>query len=154
MSWFPPTKLVNNTVFTCKALDYQCIINEQGINSTIDNRTYTPTTLSKDEILQIHESVLNTLNVPGHAVDDYELPYFYWLPKLHKALYKNALLVPKMFYKTTVNTPYKDIVPQYMPEVGLTVDSQKLDSLKSPFPLSNLQHQNLWFYNTLCDHTS
>jgi hypothetical protein len=51
----------------------------------------------------------NTLNIPGHVDDDYELPYLNWIPKLHKAPYKDTLLVPKMFYKTSVNTPYKSI---------------------------------------------
>jgi hypothetical protein len=45
-------------------------------------------------------SVLNTLNIPGHFDDDYEFPYLYLIPKLHKTLYKDTLLVPKMFYKT------------------------------------------------------
>jgi hypothetical protein len=45
--------------------------------------TLTPTAFSKDEILQNHASVLNTLNIPGHVDDDYELPYLYWIPKLH-----------------------------------------------------------------------
>ena len=57
----PADKASNNIVFVCKAHYYQCIINELGINSTISNRTYTPTAFSKDEILQNHASVLNTL---------------------------------------------------------------------------------------------
>jgi hypothetical protein len=88
---------------------YQYNINELGINSTNGNRTYTPTTFSKDEILQNHASVLDTLNITGHVDDDYELPYLYWIPKLHKTPYKDTLLVLKMFYKISVNTPYKNI---------------------------------------------
>jgi hypothetical protein len=34
------------------------VFNELGITAAIDNRTYTPTTFSKDEILQNHASVL------------------------------------------------------------------------------------------------
>jgi hypothetical protein len=56
----PADKASNNIVFVCKA-HYQCTINEMGINSTISNRTYTPAAFSKDEILQNHASVLNTL---------------------------------------------------------------------------------------------
>jgi hypothetical protein len=63
--------------------------------STIGSRTYTPTTFSKDEILQNHASVLNTLNISGNVDDDYELPYLHWIPKLHKTPYKDTLLVPK-----------------------------------------------------------
>jgi hypothetical protein len=39
----PADKASSNIVFVCKAHYYQCIINELGINSTIGNRTYTPT---------------------------------------------------------------------------------------------------------------
>jgi hypothetical protein len=42
------------------------------------------TTFSTEEILQNHASVLNILNIPGDVDDDNELPYLYWIPKLHK----------------------------------------------------------------------
>jgi hypothetical protein len=87
-------------------------IPEIGIHSTMGNRTYTPTTFSKDEILQSHASVLNTLNIPGH-VDDYELPFFYWIPKLHnKTPYKQRYIAGSKKCSTKfVNTraPYKNI---------------------------------------------
>jgi hypothetical protein len=99
----PADKACNNIVFVCKVHYYQCIINELDINSAIGNRTYTPTTFSKDEILQNQASVFN---VPGHVVDDYELPYLYWIPKLHT---KILCWFQKMFYKTFVNTPYQNV---------------------------------------------
>jgi hypothetical protein len=106
----PADKACNNIVLVCKAHYYQWIINKLGINSTIGNRTYILTTFSKDEIPQNYESVLNTLNIPGHVDDNCELPYLYWIPKLHKTPYKDSLLVPKkMFCQTTVSTPYKNI---------------------------------------------
>jgi hypothetical protein len=73
---------------------YQWNINELVINSTNDNCTYTPTTFSKDEILQNHVSVLNTINIPGHVDDDNELPLvtFTGTPKLHKTPYKQRLI--------------------------------------------------------------
>jgi hypothetical protein len=77
----PADKACNNIVFVCRAHYHQCIISELGINSTIGNRTYNPTTFSKDEILQNHASVLNTLDILGHVDDDCELPY---LPLLDK----------------------------------------------------------------------
>jgi hypothetical protein len=149
-------KACNNIVFVCKTHYYQCIINKLGINSEIGNRTYTPTTFSKDEILQNLASILNTLDIPGH-VDDYELPYFYWIPKLHKTPYKDTLLVPKMLYKTSVNTPYKNInccggeamlCRCVCQRWGWSnVDSQKFKrttgKLRITKIFSNLQHQNL-----------
>jgi hypothetical protein len=59
-----------------------------GINFTFGNPTYTPTVRSKDEILQYHRSVLDTFNIPINGIDKYELPYPYWIPKLHKKLLK------------------------------------------------------------------
>jgi hypothetical protein len=80
----PADKASNNIIFVCKAHYYQCIIKETGINSKTGNCTYTPTAFSKDEILQKHASVLNTLNIPGHVDDDFELPYLYWIPYLQR----------------------------------------------------------------------
>jgi hypothetical protein len=65
-------------------------LTELGINSTFGNPTYTPTDLSKDEILQNHRSVLDTFNIPVNGMNDFELlvPYLYWIPKFHKNPYK------------------------------------------------------------------
>ncbi|XP_055999877.1 uncharacterized protein LOC130046520 isoform X1 [Ostrea edulis] len=60
----PADKASNNIVFVCKAHYYNCILNELGISSTFGNHTFTPTALSKDEILQNHASVLDTFK--GH----------------------------------------------------------------------------------------
>ena len=88
----PADKASNNIVFVCKAHYYNCILNELGINSTFGNRTYTPTALSKDEILQNHASVLDTFNIPVNGSNEYELPYLYWIPKLHKNPYKQRYI--------------------------------------------------------------
>jgi hypothetical protein len=163
----PAEKVCYNIVFVCKAHYYQCIVEELLIiinnHSTIANRTYSPSTFSKDGILQNHVSVLIIFNIPVHVVDDYELPYLYWIPKLHKTPYKDTMLVPKMFYEISVITPHKNTncreeeasraEPQYMPEMGLIKCGFSKQLLKNFFP-SNLQHQNLWFYNNLYDHTS
>jgi hypothetical protein len=80
----PADKASNNIGFVCKAHYYNCILNELGINSTFGNPTYTPTVLSKDEILQNHRSVLDKFNIPTNRMNEFELPYLYWIPKLHK----------------------------------------------------------------------
>jgi hypothetical protein len=84
----PADKACNNIVFVCKAHYYNCILNELGINSTVGNPTYTPTALSKDEILQNHRSVLDTFNIPINGMNEFELPYLHWIPKLNKNPYK------------------------------------------------------------------
>jgi hypothetical protein len=70
-------KYMYNIVFVCKAHYYNCVLNELGINSTFGNPTYTPTALSKDEILQNHRSVLDTFNIPANGMNEFELPYLY-----------------------------------------------------------------------------
>jgi hypothetical protein len=86
MSWFQPTTLVTTSSLFVRPVIFS-IINELGINSTLGNRTYTPTTFPK-----IYASVLNILNIPGHVDNDYELPYLYWIPKPHKTPYKERYI--------------------------------------------------------------
>jgi hypothetical protein len=141
-------KVCNNIVFVCKAHYYQCIINKLGINSTISNRTYILTTFSKDEILQNHAFVLNTLTFTGHVDDDSELPYLHFIQKLHKTPYKkDSLPVPKILIAV------KERLQMYCgtlyarsgdDQMWILKNSQELlESLKSPIFSLNLQHQNL-----------
>jgi hypothetical protein len=58
-------------LFVCKAHYYNCILNELVINSTFGNPTYTPTALSKDEILQNHRSVLDISNIPANGMNEF-----------------------------------------------------------------------------------
>ena len=44
----PADKTLNNM---CKSHHIDCLITELGIANTLDNRTYTPMTLTKEEIL-------------------------------------------------------------------------------------------------------
>ena len=88
---FQLIKLVGVTTLSlfvrlCKAHYHNFILNEFGINSTFGKPTYTPTVLSKDEILQNHRSVLDTFKIPTSGMNEFELPYLYWIPTLHKIL--------------------------------------------------------------------
>jgi hypothetical protein len=104
----PADKASNNIVFVCKNYYYECLLNELGFTSTsfdydyvlhIVNftilysrkTTYTRTNFTKDEILQNHLSVLNTFNIPKNQ-DQFDLPYLYWIPKLHKNPYKQRCI--------------------------------------------------------------
>jgi hypothetical protein len=44
-------KATNNIVFVCKSHYIDCLIQELGIDNLLGNPTYTPTTLTKEEIL-------------------------------------------------------------------------------------------------------
>ena len=46
-----------------------------------------PAQLTKDKLLLHHIDTLTKINV---KIDKYELPTFYWLPKLHKILLNHA----------------------------------------------------------------
>ena len=87
----PADKAGNNIVFVCKAHYINCILDELGFNSTSGNPTYTLSSLSKEEILQNHKSVLDIFNIPKYQ-DEFDLPYLYWIPKLHKSPYKQRYI--------------------------------------------------------------
>jgi hypothetical protein len=50
-------KATNDIVFVCKSHYIDCLIHELGIDNLLGNPTYTPTTLTKEEILDNHRSV-------------------------------------------------------------------------------------------------
>ena len=84
-------KASNNIVFICKAHYYHCLLEELGFNQVSGNPTYTRSPLSKDEILQNHVSVLRSFHIQTSDTD-FELPYLYWIPKLHKTPYKQRYI--------------------------------------------------------------
>ena len=79
----PADKAPNNIVFVCKTHYINCLINEQGIDTSLRNSTYTFTTLTKEEILNNHRYVLCSFWI---SIKDEELnlPSLYWILKLHK----------------------------------------------------------------------
>ena len=80
----PADKASNNIVFVCKSYYFEYLIKELGINSnTSSNTTYKPTSFDKDEILANHRSFMTSLNIPSGKESE-DLPYLYWIPKLHK----------------------------------------------------------------------
>ena len=88
----PADKASNNIVFVCKSYYFECLIKELGINSnTSSNTTYIPTSFDKDEILANHRSFMTSLNIPSGKESE-DLPYLYWIPKLHKTPYKERYI--------------------------------------------------------------
>ena len=80
----PADKASNNIVFACKSYNFECIIKELGIKSnTSSNTTYKPTSFNKDEILANHRSFMTSLSIPP-GKESRDLPYVYWIHKLHK----------------------------------------------------------------------
>ena len=83
----PADKASNNILFVCKTHYINCLMEELGMSTITGNPTDNLTAMSKDEILQNHHSVMLTfgISLPEEGID---LPKLYWIPKLHKNLYK------------------------------------------------------------------
>jgi hypothetical protein len=82
---YATTRVNSFTIFLLSLL-------ELGINSnTSSNSTYKPTSFDKDEILVNHRSFMTSLNIPSGKESE-DLPYLYWIPKLHKTPYKERYI--------------------------------------------------------------
>jgi hypothetical protein len=56
-------KAPNNIVFVCQLHYVDCLIKALGIDISFDNPTYTPTTHTKEEILDNHRSVICSFGI-------------------------------------------------------------------------------------------
>ena len=77
--------------FVCKEYYYKCLVNELDFNSAQGSETYVATTLSKEEILHNHRSVLSSFGIQTRE-EDLDLPSLYWITKLHKNPYKQRYI--------------------------------------------------------------
>jgi hypothetical protein len=68
----PADKACNYLILVSEDHYYNCILNENGINSTFANHTFAPTALLRDGILQNHRSVLDTFNIPVNRMKEFE----------------------------------------------------------------------------------
>jgi hypothetical protein len=66
-----------------KIKTHQKNLNKQTKHSTTQHK---PTSFDKDEILANHRSFMTSLNIPSGKESE-DLPYLYWIPKLHKTPY-------------------------------------------------------------------
>jgi hypothetical protein len=64
---------------------------DSNSGSTSSNTTYKPTSFDKDEILANHRKFMTSLNIPSGKESE-DLPYLYWIPKLHKTPYKERYI--------------------------------------------------------------
>jgi hypothetical protein len=67
------------------------LIKELGIDTLVGNPTYTPTTLTKEEILDNHRSVLYYFGI-STIDEELDLPALYWILKLHKCPFKQRCI--------------------------------------------------------------
>jgi hypothetical protein len=75
----------------CKSHYIDWLLKELGIDNSLGNPTYTPTTLTKEEILDNHRSVLCSFGISTKD-EELDLPSVYWIPKLHKCPFKQRYI--------------------------------------------------------------
>ena len=76
-------KASNIYTFVCKKYYVSILIEELGLNSLPGNPTYNLTDFSASEVLDNHKSVLTSFGIDPNE-DELDLPYIYWIPKMHK----------------------------------------------------------------------
>ena len=89
----------NNYTFVRKKYYVSILIEELGLNSLPMNPTYSLTDLSASEVLDNHKSVLTSFGINPNE-DELDLPYVYWIPKMHKNLYKHRFIAGSAKYST------------------------------------------------------
>ena len=67
------------------------MIKELGIDNSLGSPTYTPTTLTKQEILDNHRCVICSFGISTKD-EELDLPSLYWIPKLHKCPFKQSYI--------------------------------------------------------------
>ena len=113
----PADKASNNIVFVCKTHFINCLMEELGMTW---NPTYNLAAMSKDEILQIHHSVMLIFGI-SLPEEDIDLPKLYWIPKLHKNPYKQGYIAgsakcsikPLSQILTRILTAFKEGLQKY-----------------------------------------
>ena len=84
-------KASNNYTFVCKSYYASILIEELGLNSLPGNPAYNLTDFSASEVLDNHKSVLTSFGTDPND-DELDLPYIYWIPKMHKNPYKHRFI--------------------------------------------------------------
>ena len=84
-------KASNNYPFVCKRHYVRILSEELGLNSLAGNPTYNLTYFSASEVLDNHRSSLTSFEIET-SDDELDLPYIYWIPKMHKNPYKHRFI--------------------------------------------------------------
>ena len=92
------------------------------MSTTTGNLTYNLTAMSKEDILQNHNSVMLSFGI-SLSEKDIALPELYWNPKLHKNPYKQRYIAgsPKCSTETSFSEKkvFRSIAILHTPEVAL-----------------------------------
>ena len=85
----PADKASNSYTFVCRKYYVSILIEELVLNSLPGNPTYNLTYFSASEVLENHKSVLTSFDPNEDGLD---LPYIYWIPKMHTNPYKHRFI--------------------------------------------------------------
>ena len=88
----PADKAANNVTVVCKKCHIDTLVKELGINSVNSyNPTYIPIADSFETIVKSHNQFITSVGLEMYK-EDQNLPYLYWIPKLHKSPYKHRFI--------------------------------------------------------------
>ena len=127
-------------VFVCKSYYLECLFKELGINNnTSSNTTYKSTSFDKDEILANHKSFMTSLNIPSGKESE-DLPYLYWIPKLHKTPCKERYIAGS----STCSTKELSI---HLTKIVSAVKEGQQKYCETVYSLSGINH--MWILDNL-----
>ena len=87
----PADKASNNYTFVFERHYVDILMEELGLHSLPGNPTYNLTDFSAPEVLDNHKSVLTSFGIQANN-EELDLPYIYWIPKMHKNTYKRRFI--------------------------------------------------------------
>ena len=87
----PADKASNNFTFVCKRYYVNILIEELGLHLLPGNPTYNLTDFSASEVLDSNKSVLTSFGIQT-TDEELDLPYIYWIPKMHQNPYKHLFI--------------------------------------------------------------
>ena len=96
-------KAPNNIACVCKSHYIDCLIKELGIDTSVGNPTYTPTTLTKEEVLNNHRSVLYSFGISTKD-EELDLPSLLLDSKITQVSFQTGLYcwVCQMLHETSI----------------------------------------------------
>ena len=162
-----------NYTFVCKKHYVDILIEELGLHLLPGNPVYNLTDFSASEVLDKHKSVLTSFGIQTNN-EELDLPYIYWIPKMHKNPYKHKFIAcsskcstkPLSILLTKLLTHIKQCLQKYcetaysrsgINQMWILKNSKELlaiDHLKSPNfnHITNIKSFNLSTLYTTIPH--
>ena len=128
---YQQTKPKTTLFFVCKMYYIQSLLSAVDVANNSSDKTYTATTLSKEEVVDNHISVLSYFCLSTND-DDCDLPSLYWIPKLHNNPYKQRYIVYLSKLLTsilkTVNRGLQSSYDTCYSSTDINMDSEKFEN--------------------------